>query len=243
MRLQDDLRAAVDDAPPPLFELDQIIRRGRARRTRSRLLFGTAGLLAVTLAGAAGYATATGWLSGAPADRVGTPTRPTPAPPAGTTEAPSPEQMTVERLTAALGGLPPSLRVPADGSVRFRHHADVDGGSTGEPRPYFSAAWSADHLRFTITVKPDTLAADDDCAPGQDPNGCVGHRDENGLMYVTGGDDHFSALYFRNDGTSVEVSVLNWAGENGTEKHPPIPTSLRTDVRAAAKSPGLTLFH
>jgi hypothetical protein len=241
MRLQDDLRAAVDDAPPPLFDLDQLIRRGRARRTRSRLVVGAAGLVALSLAGTAGYVTATGWLAGA-GGQVGTPSQTTPARPPVATKAPSPEQATAERLTAALGDLLPQLRVPADGSARFTYHPNMGGQPASQPRPYYSAAWKADHLRFTVTVMPATLTADDDCSPGEDPNGCLGSRDENGVMFVTGGDDNFSALYFRNDGTSVEVTVLNWGGENGTDTHPPIPTSLRTAVRNGAKTPSFTLF-
>jgi hypothetical protein len=179
MRLQDDLRAAVDDTPLPRFDLDRVIRRARARRTRSRLLAGVAGAVAITAVSAGGYVTAAGWLAGAPDGRVGAPPPATLDPwatqPAATAETRTPEQETAERLTAALRSLPPSLQVPTDGSARSNH-------VTSGWRPHYSAAWRVGHLRYTIMILADK--PDYSCAPGEDPNGCLPNRDENGIMHV-----------------------------------------------------------
>ncbi len=49
MGLTEDLHAAVADPPAPEFDIDQLMRRGRQRRTTSRTVVGLAACAAVAL--------------------------------------------------------------------------------------------------------------------------------------------------------------------------------------------------
>jgi hypothetical protein len=252
MGLPNDLRAAVEDAPPPAFDLDQLIRQGRTRKVRSSV-FATVGAFAVVgLVLAAGYATAAGFRSAgpsqvgsqqpgapAPASDATAPAFPLPAPsvsaPWGrstTVADPNPdEQDNAARLTAALALLPAELRVPTDGSARFVVHHDPRVG------PSYVVVWDADGLHVNITIQAAELGADDECSPGEDPNGCAGDRDANGIMYVTGGDEYFGALYFRDDGTVVDI-IAQVDPQAGV----PLPADVRSSVRNGARNPVLTLY-
>ena len=255
MGLPNDLRAAVEHAPPPEFDLDQLIRQGRARKVRSSV-FATVGAFAVVgLVLAAGYATAAGFRSAGPGPVVPQqPGAPAPAPAPASEMAPPAfplpsasdgpqwidrtrtivgtpeEQANAARLTAALAQLPAELAVPTDGSVRFtvRHQPPIG--------TMYNAFWSAEGMQFSINIWTEEPGADDDCSPGEDPNGCAGDRDANGIVYVTGAEEYFGALYVRDDGTFVDFLVQV---EPGTER---VPSDVRSSVRDAARSPGLTLF-
>jgi len=254
MGLPNDLRAAVEHAPPPEFDLDQLIRQGRARKVRSSV-FATVGAFAVVgLVLAAGYATAAGFRSAGSSQVVPQqPGAPAPAPTPAPTASPTPtlpatpgpwtdmrsrggvvgtpaEQANAARLTAALAQLPAELAVPTDGSVRFtvRHQPPIG--------TMYNAFWSAEGMQFSINIWTEEPGADDDCSPGEDPNGCAGDRDANGIVYVTGAEEYFGALYVRDDGTFVDFLVQV---EPGTER---VPSDVRSSVRDAARSPGLTLF-
>ena len=250
MGLPNDLHAAVEHAPPPRYDLDQLIRRGRARRMRSGV-FATVGAFAVVgLVLTAGYATAAGFRSAGPG-QVGSqqPGAPPAAPeltapmsppasdipwsvrPEPVYDASPAEQANADRLTAALAQLPAELRIPTDGSVRFvvRHEATLG--------TYYVTNWDVDGLHFTISIQSYTPGSDDDaCAPGEDPNGCAGDRDANGIMYVTGAEEYFTALYGRDDGTTVDVSVQ--VNPGGPDR---VPSDIRSEVRNAARNPGLSL--
>ena len=252
MGLPNDLRAAVEHAPPPEFDLDQLIRQGRARKVRSSV-FATVGAFAVVgLVLAAGYATAAGFRSagssqvvpqqpGAPAPAPAPTASPTPTLPAtpgpwtdmrsrGVVVGTPAEQANAARLTAALAQLPAELAVPTDGSVQFtvRHQPPIG--------TMYNVFWSAEGMQFSINIWTEEPGADDDCSPGEDANGCAGDRDANGIVYVTGAEEYFGALYVRDDGTFVDFLVQV---EPGTER---VPSDVRSSVRDAARSPGLTLF-
>ena len=98
--------------------------------------------------------------------------------------------------------------------------------------------WDVDGLHFVHLhpVLPPGPGEDDDCSPGEDPNGCAGDRDANGIMYVTGAEEHFTALYGRDDGTVVDVSVQ--VNPGGPDR---VPADIRSSVRNAARTPGLSL--
>jgi hypothetical protein len=255
MGLPNDLRAAVEHAPPPEFDLDQLIRQGRARKVRSSV-FATVGAFAVVgLVLVAGYATAVGFrsagpsqvgsqLPGAPAPAPAseqaapaTPTLPaTPGPwtdmsPRGAVVGTPQEQATAARLTAALAQLPAELNVPTDGSARFFIRYNELVGTT------YVVIWEVEGLYVNITVHAAELGADDECSPGEDPNGCAGDEDANGTMYVTGGEEYFGALYFRNDGTVVDITAQVNAETGGR-----LESDVRSSVRTAARNPGLSLF-
>ena len=256
MGLPNDLRAAVEHAPPPEFDLDQLIRQGRVRKVRSSAFAAVGAFAVVGLVLAAGYATSVGFRSAGPG-QVGSQQPGAPAPAPATTPAltPSPtptlpatpgpwtdmrsrggvvgtpaEQANAARLTAALTQLPAELKVPTDGSARFVIHYGMQGTS-------YVAIWEVEGLYINITVQAAELGQDDECSPGEDPNGCAGDEDANGTMYVTGGDEYFGALYFRHDGTMVDIIAQVDSTVMG-----PLPADVRSSVRNAARSPGLTLF-
>lgn len=259
MGLPSDLRAAVEDAPPPAFDLDQLIRQGRVRKVRSSAFAAVGAFAVVGLVLAAGYATSVGFRSAGPG-QVGSqqPGAPAPAPAPATTPvvtaSPTPtlpatpgpwtdmrsrggvvgtpaEQADAARLTTALAQLPAELAMPTDGSVKFTIHHQPPIGTV------YIASWSAEGMQFSINIWAEEPGADDDCSPGEDPNGCAGDRDANGIMYVTGAEEYFGALYVRDDGTFVDILAQV---EQGTMER--LPSDVRSSVRDAARSPGLTLF-
>jgi len=251
MGLTNDLRAAVEHAPPPRFDLDQLISRGRARKVRSGVFAAVGAFAVVSLVLVAGYATAAGFRSAGPG-QVGSqqpgapPAAPESAAPATPTPTTSPsrwvrpeaaydaspaERANAARLTAALAQLPAELRIPTDGSVRFVVYHEATLGA------YYVTSWDVDGMHFSISIQSYTPGSDDDdCRPGEDPNGCAGDRDANGIMYVTGAEEYFTGLYGRDDGTSVDVSVQ--VNPGGPDR---VPSDIRSSVRNAARSPGLTL--
>ena len=142
MGLSNDLRAAVELAPPPRFDLDQLIRRGRVRKVRSDLVAGSGRSRRWAWSSRPGYAIAAGLQSAGPepgrlaaagraarrggVDRAGEPDAGPSQfprwvnPDSPATEVTPAEQANAARLTAALGQLPAELRVPTDGSVHIR---------------------------------------------------------------------------------------------------------------------------
>ena len=252
MGLPNDLRAAVEHAPPPRFDLDQLISRGHARRVRSGVFGAVAAFAAVGLILAAGYATAAGLRSAGPgqlgsqqpgappaAPELAAPATPTPTAspsrwvrPEAVYDASPAEQANAARLTAALAQLPADLGAPTDGIAQFVVYREPTLGT------YYVAIWDVDGMRFSTSIhfyRPGP-GEDDDCSPGEDPNGCAGDRDANGIMYVTGAEEYFTALYARDDGTVVDVSVQ--VNPGGPDR---VPADIRSSVRNAARTPGLSL--
>jgi hypothetical protein len=127
--------------------------------------------------------------------------------------------------------LPAELKVPTDGSAHFVVHHQP-----GLPIQYV-AIWEVDGLYVAVNIQAAQPGpGDDECRPGEDPNGCAGDEDANGTMYVTGGDEYFGALYVRHDGTIVDIMA-----QVPTDMAP-LPSAVRSSIRNAARNPGLTLY-
>ncbi len=198
MGLPNDLHAAVEHAPPPRYDLDQLIRRGRSRKVRSGV-FATVGAFAlVGLVLTAGYATAAGFRSAGPA-RLARSSR---------GHRPLRRSWPHRRADAGRprGGSGPGRVRPQPGRAGER------GPAHRRPGPAAGRAAGPDRRQRAIRRTPPSserhvlrshlggrrpalrhlhpvllrAGEDDECAPGEDPNGCAGDRDANGIMYVTG---------------------------------------------------------
>lgn len=179
MGLTEDLHAAVADPPTPEFDLDQLVQRGRRRRTTSRTIVGLAACTAVGLIIGGTYAaTASRPSGGRTLPVAAAPPLVAPAPRTVTPAAPTTE----ERLNAALASLPKSLHAPADGTVHFTRSAD---GVPGAP-DYFRVAWTYHGIGYFIDIFDAPIPKGNACAPSNRGQvGCVRTIDTHGTTYVT----------------------------------------------------------
>lgn len=241
MGLTDELRTAVESPPPPRFDLDDLIQRGRSRRTRSRVLLGVAGFVAVAMVTVGVYA-ATGALrpagrpahqAAAPAAAPSSPTEITPS----NTFTQSATDATAQRLTAALAGLPKSLHIPSD--VQFNYHAGAGGGTL----PYYNVHWQVNGVMAYIDIfdEPMPDPHENACGPGSrgDPTyGCTHTIDVNGTTYVVSNartattQRSTTVDAFRPDHTHVTITATGIG-------HAQIPSE--DALTSAAHDPGLSL--
>ncbi len=229
VNLTEELRAAVGDPPPPGFDLDEMIRRGRIRRAWSRALTGVAGVAAVGVMLAGGYAS----LGPRPA-------QPAPAAPAARPAQPpwvslfdGPRQPSLDdnlaRLDAELVHLPAGLHIPA--GTRFAYDPGV-----------YHVSWDyrGTHASIGITIESMPPASDNGCAPGHrgDSATCQRTRDTRGDVYVQHGGDPSAGQKWtdvsawRPDDTSITIGVLSTNGS---------PMFSTADLLVVAYDPGLTL--
>ena len=239
MGLTEEMRAAVEAPPPSGIDLDDLVQRGRARRTRSRAtigLAGVAGFVAVAL-------TSVGVYSVTASPHVNRPNVPVAGPPPGavTTTHPawvSPTEKIIQQLTAALHTFPASLHVPADVTV---HYGGTGAGAASHG--YYYAAWNSGGVNYVIDVfvydpaDPNQNA----CDPGSrgDPSlGCDRNIDEFGQTYTVSNQSyaHKDRITFvdnfRPGGTHVYLSVIG---------HGSVQIPSTQDIQTAAHAPGLTI--
>ena len=226
VNLTDELHAAAGDPPPPGYDLDTLIRRGRARRAWPRVLAGAGGVAAAGVLVAAGYA-----------GLALRPAAPAPAAPAAPARPPyvslfsgAPSRgETLARLDAALPGLPAGLHIPA--GARFAY----DGG-------VYHVAWDyrGTHASIGIDVEAMPAVSDNGCAAGHrgDSAACQRTRDPRGDVYVQQGGDPSAGQKWtdisawRPDDTSISINVLSTNGS---------PLFRTADLLVVAYDPALSL--
>ncbi len=232
MGLTEDLHAAAADPPAPEFDIDQLMRRGRQRRTTSRSVVGLAACVAVALTIGGIYAATATRPTGRPLPAAA----PRLVAPAPRTVAPTPPT-TEERLNAALASLPKSLHAPADGTVQFTRSAD---GVPGAP-DYFHVSWTYHGVEYFIDIFDAPIPKGNACAPANRGQlGCEHTINAHGTTYVTSdATAHKKASVisvdsFRPDHTHVMIN------ENARNHHI-LPASDKAVLIAASHLAALSL--
>jgi hypothetical protein len=233
MGLTEDLHSAVADPPVPAFDLDQLMQRGRRRRTASRTVIGLASCAAVGLIIGGTYAATATRPTGRP---LAAPPLVAEAPLTVASTPPTPPT-TEERLTAALASLPKSLHAPADGTVQFIRSAD---GVPGAP-DYFRVSWSYHGMGYFIDIFDAPIPKGNACAPGNRGQvGCDRTINAHGTTYVTSDATArkkasiISVDSFRPDHTHVMIN------ENASNRHI-LPATDRAELIAASHLAALSL--
>lgn len=235
MGLTEDLHAAVADPPAPAFDVDQLMRRGRTRRTTSRTLVGLAACAAVGLIIGGTYAaTASRPSGGRTLPVAAAPPLVAPAPPRTATPA---APTTEDRLNAALAALPKSLHAPADGSAQFIRSTD---GVPGAP-DYFRVSWHYHGIAYFIDVFDAPMPKGNACDPGNRGElGCKRTVDVHGTTYATSDATAYrkasiiSVDSFRPDHTHV---MINESASN----HHILPATDKAVLIAASHLAALSL--
>ena len=209
MGLTDQLNAAVDAPPPPGYDMNQLLRRGRRARTRRRVATGAAGLGTVALvAGTYVVAAQAGPDEhGGRAGAVATTTTPaatvSPPHPVTTSPAPADRAATIARLNATLRKLPASFGVPHGTGFAFHHDISFPFG-------YYNASWTHAGVRYAVQVNftRDPLPSADSC--GQPPTAsCTPlFRPDVHAFLIEDRRQRFTiAVGSRADGTVVQISA------------------------------------
>jgi hypothetical protein len=232
MGLTEDLHSAVADPPAPEFDVDQLMQRGRRRRTTSRTVVGLAACATVALIIGGTYAVTATRPTGRPLPAAA----PRLVAPAPRTVAPTPPT-TEERLNAALASLPKSLHAPVDGTVEFTRSSD---GVPGAP-DYFRVSWNYDGIAYFIDIFDAPIPKGNACAPaGRGQLGCERTINAYGTTYVTSdatGRKKASVISvdsFRPDHTRVMIN------ENARSHHI-LPASDKAALIAASHLAALSL--
>jgi len=250
MGLTEDLHDLVDNPPPPRFDLDDLMRPGRARRRVHPALLGIAGFVAVTLALVGGYALKPNSHSGQPTGFAATKPSATPSVTASATPTATPPDYdaVATRLDGVLATLPKSLHAPTDGSVKFKWQAMT--GAT--PPVQYYASWTYQGITYGVSIY------DSGERPNPAENGCkppyAGELDcqrtvtKSGITYhLNNAKDkldpvhHTKAsllevLFYASDGRQVDVT------ENAGS-HYVLPLTNTSAMATAAHNSGLTLKH
>lgn len=235
MGLTEDLHSAATDPPAPEFDIDQLMQRGRRRRTTSRTVVGLTACAAVALIIGGTYAATANRPTGRPLPAAA-PRLVAPAPHSVAPTAPTPPT-TEERLNAALASLPKSLHAPADGTVQFTRSAD---GVPGAP-DYFRVSWNYDGISYFIDIFDAPIPKGNACAPGNRGQlGCERTINAHGTTYVTSDATArkkasvISVDTFRPDHTHVMIN------ENARNHHI-LPATDKAVLIAASRLAALSL--
>ncbi|GIF97897.1 hypothetical protein [Catellatospora citrea] len=204
MNLQEMLKTAVADPPPPDIDLDDLTRRVRRRQVSTRWAVGVGGLgLAVTVAVAAVGLT--------PLDD-GVRHRPeagasqlVPRPPAS---ADPRQELLAARLTAQLRGLGPEYGVPA-GTAFTVERGEWGAATDGY---WYAARWISDGVQLAIIVRRALIPLEDGCAKNGPDMSCERTEGTDGSVnYVltedAGGKPTRQAEHYRPDDTAVMVTA------------------------------------
>jgi hypothetical protein len=237
MGLTEEMRAAVDAPPPSGIDLDELVRQGRARRTRSRAALGVAGLagfVAVALAAVGAYS-----LTAAPKTNhpvgVGAP------PATAHAVATPPTTRVIIQLQDAVQAFPASLHVPDN--VHFNYGGKQPGSQAA--LGYYYASWTFNHVDYGVNV-----FVGDGHPVGTNEDGCdANHRgdpalgcdqviDQFGVTITVSNATTASTQRtttvdnFRSNGCVVMVDAVG----HGTAQIP-----AKADIQAASHVPGLSV--
>ncbi|WP_144118774.1 hypothetical protein [Catellatospora sichuanensis] len=202
MNLQEMLKTAVADPPPPAIDLDDLTRRVRRRQVSTRWAVGTGGLgLAVAMAVAA--------VGLAPLDG-GAPWQPE----SGATQLVPPvsadprQELLAARLTAQLRELGPEFGVPA-GTVFTVERGEWGAATDGY---WYVARWSSGGVQLAIIVRRALIPLEDGCAKNGPDMSCERTEGADGSVnYVVtegaGAAPSRQAENYRLDDTAVMVTA------------------------------------
>lgn len=237
MGLSEDLHGLVENAPPPAFELDQLMQGRRNRWIASPAVLGMAAFAAVALVVGGGYLLSSGSRPDQHPTQVGASraqASPTPTP---TTDF---HDATAARLTNVLAHLPADVRT----ALHMPATAKFVYFQVNNSPAQWTAQWSYQGVLYNILLmegaQPDPTV--NGCGPEAGPQGnCQQEVADGGVMINLAqpkGATKFrtmNASFARNDGTSVEV----WASVPTGKQI--LPGSLMTWLDKAARAPGFTL--
>jgi hypothetical protein len=241
MGLSEDLHGLVEDAPPPTFELDQLMQHSK-RWVPSRTVLAVTAFVAVALVVTGGYVLSAGRSPARHTTQVGgaPPAVTAPKPTPTKTAAPPPRDPVADRLTHVLAHLPANVRtalhIPA--TAKFVYFQVNNSPSQ------YTAQWSYHGVTYNILLMEGAQPNPgvNNCGPETGPQGDCQQKNADGGIIVNLSEPKGAAKYRtlnasfeRFDGTSVEVWV------NVTNRALILPASLITWLDKAASDPGFTL--
>jgi hypothetical protein len=203
MNLHEALHAAVADPPPPQIDLDNLSRREKRRRHRTRWAAGVGGLATVVVMAVAA--------AGALSPNRGDPYQPATSPeqtvaviPHQQVSASPPQAMVIARLTTVLQGLGPEYDVPA-GRAFVVEQGDWGAAPDGH---WYAARWTSGDVQLTVIVRRALIPLETECAKNGPDNSCERTEESDGSVSYTSVDGQSrQAESYRPDETAVMVSA------------------------------------